>query len=109
MLGCMHIEHEVDQCPFKTCPRAPAEGKPGSGDFGGKFEIENAQVFADIPVRLGCKIELRLLTPMANNLVITLVFADRSACVRDIGYVHDYVFDLLFQLADLGIYALDLI
>ena len=57
------IEKEIDQRTIETRARTADEREAGAGDFGAAVEVEDAQTFANVPVGLRLKIELRLLAP----------------------------------------------
>ena len=49
----MQVEHEADEGTLKARARAHIHGEASAGEFGGAFEVEDAELFANLPVRLG--------------------------------------------------------
>ncbi len=52
LLG-VHVEHEADERALEPRACAHVDGEARAGELGGAFEVENAEGFADFPVRLG--------------------------------------------------------
>ena len=65
MLAGVQVEHEVHQGAFELGAEIPVESEAGAGDFGGAFQVEDAELLAELPVRLGGEVELGLACPSA--------------------------------------------
>ena len=85
MFPGVHVQHEVDQGPFQAGPRSRIEVEPGSGDLGGAFQVQNAQVRPQVPVGTGLKVEFGLAAVDPDFDVGGGVGADRNAVVGKIG------------------------
>ena len=59
----VQVEHEADERPLQPRPRAHVDRKPRPAQLGRAFEVENAERFADLPVRFGLEIEFRAARP----------------------------------------------
>ena len=57
MLVGVEIEHELDERPLETGAGAVVGGESGAGDLGATLEVEDPQVGAEVPVRLGLEVE----------------------------------------------------
>src|SRR5262245_10550323 len=53
----VNVQHEVDQRTFQSGPKAGQKRKARSCDFGGAFQIEYPEWWAEIPMRLRFEIE----------------------------------------------------
>ena len=81
VLARMHVEHEVDQRAFQLARPAPINGEPRAGDLGGAFQIQDAQLRAQIPMRLGFEIELaRLPQRRTSTLSSALLPTGTDSC-----------------------------
>ena len=65
--------------------QVPIHGKARAGQLGGALQIEHAQLFAQLPMRLGREVELRRRSPAAHFDVVGLALADRHTVVRQVG------------------------
>ena len=72
VLAGVHVEHEIDERALELGAHVPVEGEARAGDLGGALEIENAELRAQVPVRLGLEIELRRLAAAADLDVVGL-------------------------------------
>ena len=54
----MGIEHEIDQGALEPGTGPLGEGEAGTGNLGRTLEIDDVEIFADIPVRLRLETEL---------------------------------------------------
>jgi hypothetical protein len=81
----VQVEHEIRQDSLQPGSQAPVHREAGAGKFGGALEIEHAQFFSQVPMRLGREIKFRRRAPAAHFNVIFRSFANRNAFVRQIG------------------------
>src|SRR5205807_6821007 len=80
-------EKEVDQRAIELRPSADDQRKACAGDLGAALEVEDAESFADVPVRFRSEIEFRLLAPCALDAIRAVVHTDRYGVVRRIGKI----------------------
>jgi hypothetical protein len=85
MLPSVHIEHEIDQGALQFRAHVPVQGEACAGDFGGAFEVENAELGSEIPVRLRLEVEARRLGEAPHLNVVLRRAAHRNGLMRDIG------------------------
>ncbi len=71
VLAGVHVEHEVDERALQFGPQVPVEREAGAGDFGGALQVEDAQILAQVPVRLGFEIELGRLRPTRRTSTLS--------------------------------------
>ena len=71
MLGGVEVQHEVDQRPLQSRTQPGEQQEPAARDLGRPLEIEQAQIGGQIPMRLGLERELRHLSPVAHDLVLS--------------------------------------
>ena len=84
VLAGVEVEHEVGESAFETRAQRPVDGEARAGEFGGAFEVEDAELLAEFPVRLGREIELGRSAPAAGFDVVGLTLADGHAVIRKI-------------------------
>ena len=84
MLARMRVQHEVDQRALQLRAQPKIDGKPGAGDFGSPVEIENSQVGADIPMRLGFEVECAGLAERAYHQIVVGGLPDRHRLMRNV-------------------------
>src|SRR5262249_52094323 len=104
----MNVEHEVDQGAFEQRADAPVNGKARTGDFGGTLQVQNAELGAKVPVRLGFEIELTRLAPAPDLDVVLLAFADGHGFVGNVGYPRQHLLERCIESLHLfgqGLYA----
>ena len=65
-------------------PSAQYTAKRAPGQFGGALQVEDSQLLAEFPVRLGLEIEMRRRAPAAGFDVIGFALPYRHAGVRNI-------------------------
>ena len=81
----MQVEHEVDERPFQPRAGPSVEGKPGAGKLGAPLEIEDAQRFADFPVRFRGKGKVLGISPQV--LTTTLSASDAPTGTSGCGMI----------------------
>ena len=96
LLG-VHVEHEADQRALQPRPRAHVDGKARAGELGRAFEIENAEGFADLPVRLGREIEFLRLAPGFDGFVVGFGDADGHFVAGEVGNAGERQAQLLVE------------
>ena len=57
VLAGVEVEHEVGEGALEAGAGAELQDEAGAGDLGGALEVEDAERFADLPVRLGREVE----------------------------------------------------
>ena len=85
MLLGVHVEHEADERALEAGARAHVDGEPCSAELGGALKVEDAELLAEFPVRLGREVEVRLLAPRLDGDVIFLGFADGDLVAGKVG------------------------
>ncbi len=101
MLPCVYIEHEVNERAFELRAHVPIEGKTRSGDLGGSFQVEDAKLGSEIPMRLRLEIKRARLADTADFDVIFGPFAFRHGFVRHVGDAAQQFVELSFECLDL--------
>jgi hypothetical protein len=81
----MEIEHEVGEGALEACTGADLEDKARSGDLGGTLEVEYAELFANLPVRLGGEVKGGNFSPCLLADVVVLGGAGWDGVVREVG------------------------
>jgi hypothetical protein len=107
VLARVRVEHEVDEGAFEFGAEAGVDSEAGAGDFGGAFEVENAEGRAEVPVGLGGEVELRDLAAFVDFGVAGGGGACGNGFVGEVGDGGEEVveagvdlFGLFFQLGD---------
>ena len=85
MLARVHIKKKVRECTLKPRPPTFVDGKTGSSDLGGGFEIEDARALANFPVRLGLEIKLRGRAPATHLFIVCGAGAHGHRRMRNVG------------------------
>ena len=81
----MQVEHEADQRPLQPRPGAHVHRKPRPAQLGRAFQVEDPQRFAQLPVRLGLKVERTLLAPGLHRDVVGFGGADGHFIAGQVG------------------------
>src|SRR5271155_3404649 len=84
----MHIEHEVGERPFQPRAFPPVDCKTSSRNLRCAFQVENAELFPDFPMRSRLKIKAAELAPFPDLDVVLLGLAYRyidQRKIRDTG------------------------
>ena len=102
-VGGMGVEKIADDRPLQPCAQPAVDREPRAGDLAGGGEIQNAQILADIPVRLGLKAEIPRLAPAAYLNVLGVVRALGYGLVRDVGDCHQQVVQPVVAGVHLGV------
>ncbi len=102
MLAGVHVEHEVDEGALQFGAHVPIQGEAGAGDFGGAFQVQDAEFRPQVPMRFGGEIVGAGLAHAAHFHVVVGVLAHRHGFVRDVG-------DAGQQILKLGVDALHLL
>ena len=85
MLAGVQVKHEVGEGALHLGAEVPVDGEAGAGKFGGALEVEDAELLAQFPMRLGSEIELGRGAPLADLKVVAGVFPRGHAGMRDVG------------------------
>ena len=85
MLASVQIEHEVRQCPLQLRAQVPVHGEASAGKFRSAFEVKNAQLLSEFPVRLGSEIEFGWSAPAPNFNIVFGSLAHGHTLVGQIG------------------------
>ncbi len=81
----MHVEHEADEGTFEAGARTHVDGEARTAEFGGAFEVEDAELFAEFPVRFWGEVEVRLFAPGFDREIVFLGFAGGDFIAGEIG------------------------
>ena len=84
LLG-VHVEHEADERTLEARAGAHVDGKSRAAELGSAFQIENAELLAEFPVRLGGEVELRLFAPGLDGDVVFFGLADGDFVAGEVG------------------------
>ncbi len=84
MLSRVQIEHEVGESPLQSRTQRPVHGEASARQFGGALQVEDSELLAQFPVRLGLEIEMRRRAPAAGFHVIFRGLSYRDAFVRKV-------------------------
>ena len=103
----MKVEHEVDDGSFESCAHALVDGESCSGDLARSFEVEDIEIFAYIPVRLGLKAEFTRFAPLAELHIGCVVSAFLDLCVRNVRHSEQDVSEFFLDLSDFAVKLLD--
>jgi hypothetical protein len=85
VLAGVEVEHEVGQGALEACAGAELQDEAGARDLGGALEIEDAELFADLPVRLGREVEGGDFAPGLLADVVVLGGAGGDGVVGKVG------------------------
>jgi len=107
VLKDVQIQHEVEDGPLQHGAQPLVYGKSGAGDLGPPLEIQDAQGFADIPVRLGRKGKDRPFPPGPDHRVVLRRGAVLHRFVGDVGDDHDQAVEILLHLLQFLVQGLD--
>ena len=107
LLARVQVEHEADQRALQLRAIAPVNGEAGSGDFGGPFQVEDAELRAQLPVRLRLEVERPHLAPLLHFHVAALVGSNRDFIAREIRDAREDGPHLLFGLTGTGFELID--
>jgi hypothetical protein len=81
----VQIEHKVRKRAFEFGAKIPIDSEARARDLAGSFEVEDAKLFSEFPVRFGREIELGGRAPAADFDVALRVVAQGNGGVRDVG------------------------
>ena len=81
MLAGVDIEHEIDERALEPRARAPIDGKARSSDFRRALHVENAELRAEVPVRLRLEAHGARLAHTPDFHVVFLAPSNRNALV----------------------------
>ena len=95
----MHVDHEADKGALHAGAHASEHVEARAGDFDAAVEVDHAGGGAQVPVRLGLKVELARGSPATDLGVIRVILAVRHALVRDVGDAGDQVEEGVLDLA----------
>ena len=98
MLSGVYIQEEVDNGTLQTGAHATIEYITCTADLNATFEIQNAQVFTDIPVSLRFKIKFGRFAPGADNRIAAIIFAYGNIFSRNVRNSQQNAFDFFFNL-----------
>src|SRR5439155_25244325 len=77
VLARVEIQHEVDQRAFQPGPGTAQDRKSRTGNSARALEIEDAERWTEVPMRLRCEIERRRLAAPPHFDVLPGTFPDR--------------------------------
>ncbi len=109
VLARVQVEHEVDQGAREPRAGAAQHRESRGRDFRGPLEVENAERFAQIPVRQRLEVERARLTVPANLDVVGRGPADRHARVRQVRQPEQRTAALILDRGELVVEHLDLL
>ena len=72
VLAGMEVEHELGEGAFEAGAGAEVDDEARAGDLGSALEVEDAELFAELPVGLGGERKLARLTPGLDDLIVVL-------------------------------------
>ena len=81
----MQVEHEADEGALEARACAHVDGEARAAELGGAFEVEDAELLAEFPVRLWGEIEVRLLAPGLDGDVVGFGCADGDFVAGEVG------------------------
>ena len=79
------VEHEADEGSFEAGTCAHVDGEARTAELGGALEVEDAELFAEFPVRFGSEIEVRLFAPGLDGDVVFFGLAGGDFVARQVG------------------------
>ena len=85
VLAGVEVEHEVGDGALEAGSLAIVDDEAGAGDFGGAFEVEDAEAFADFPMGEGGEVEGAGRAPGFFYGVGALVGADGDDVLGEVG------------------------
>ena len=85
MLAGVQVQHELRQRALQRSQRAAQQAEAGTGDLGGRFEIQSTQRLAQVHVIARREVEGRRRAPAAHLDVVVLAAPGRHAVVRQVG------------------------
>ena len=95
--GGVRVEKVVDERALEACTCATEHGEAAAGDLVAALEIEDVEVSAEVPVRLGLEAlgrEVARGAPTATLGVLGLVLADGRCGAGDVGHMQHEVMQL---------------
>ncbi len=104
----MHVEHEVDQRALQLRAHAEINGEARAGDLGGALEVENAEFGAQVPMRLGSKVERLRHANAPDFEVIFGRLAGGYGFMRDIRDTREHLAELFVERFGLFVKSRDL-
>ncbi len=93
----MQVEHEADERTLEPRSGAHVDGKTRSAQFCGAFEVEDAERFAEFPVRLGFEFECGLVSPGFDGDVVGFRFAGGNFVAGQVGNARERQTHLLVE------------
>ncbi len=103
VLGRVQVEHPVDQRPLEPDALAEHHVEARAAQFGAPFEVQDAQLRAQLPVGPGLEVELRRLAHGPDEYVVLLVQAIGGRLVGDVGDDQQQVVQLLADILGAGV------
>jgi len=108
VLPGVQIQHEIGDSPFQLRGGAPVKREARSGDFGAAGEIQDVQIFAELEMLLGLKVQHWLFAPGADDRIVFRTAAQRHGFVLNIRHDHDEGAEFFFGQAQAFVIFLDL-
>ncbi len=115
MFAGVEVEEVIDERAFQPCAESLEEDEAAARNFGRRFEINQAELRADFPVRFRLEIEGRRFANDSFDAVLLRAVADRHRVVVDVGNAEQEVgqfglasSNLLINLGDLFSHRLHL-
>jgi hypothetical protein len=105
----VNVEHECHERAIQSRGGAVEDGETRAGDLRRAIEVENAEGFPDVPVRLGREVERRSGSPRSLDAIRRLVTADRNGLVGDVREVQLEIAEILLDGGKAIIELLDLV
>ena len=105
----MQVQHEVNDRALQSGAHALVNSEPGAGDLGCALEVEDVQIFADVPVGFHLEALFSRGAPLAQLDIIAVVYAFLYVFIRCVRHVQQSVAQSLFCLGDLSVQFLDIV
>ncbi len=107
VLAAVEVEHEPDERHLQSCSGAGENGESGPGDLRRPLEVENAERFAELPVRLRFEGHLRSISPDPLHPVGALVRSGGNARMGNVRNDQLGLTELLVDLLEALVQRLD--
>ena len=103
VLPGVQVEHEGDEGALEAGACAHVNRKARARELGGAFQVEDAEGFAEFPVRLWKKIKNWLLAPDLNRFVILIRFTNWNFIANKVGNARQRQIHLLIETRCSGV------
>ncbi len=105
----VYIQKPVDQCPLQPGRGAFQHVKAAARDFDPPLEVNDVQLFGQVPVGFGGKVEDGRRAPLLHHLIARLVLGHRHIRLRGVGDAQHRILKVRIDYAQFCVQPVDFV